>query len=233
VTMTITGSTSSSDDTTTTDDGGGNYNATATVSYVSTGSTTSTKKKVNKCFAGSETVTLGSGQVVPISDVSVGDVVLASDATGVLKYSKVIAVPHERNSERATFTQVTVASGRDLKLTADHLMLVAKDCQHSELLSASEVTVGMCAVTVGGMERVAAVKHDVAGEGIYTIVAADAELVVVSGFVASPFAVNHAVANAYYNVVRALPSSVMDIGVIKQASVFFGSLMSGDSLSLF
>ena len=44
-------------------------------------------------------------------------------------------------------------------------------------------------------------------EGVYTIVTDKADdLVIVNGIVASPFAVNHAVANAVYNVHRVLYS---------------------------
>ena len=59
-------------------------------------------------------------------------------------------------------------------------------------------------------------------DGVYTIVTDKADdLVVVNGIVASPFAVNHAVANAVYNVHRVL------YGVAPKLVVPMVAVMSG------
>ena len=55
-------------------------------------------------------------------------------------------------------------------------------------------------MTVSGEERVSAVET-VQGEGVYTIVTKE-EYIVVNGIIASPFGVNHMMANLYYNVHR-------------------------------
>ena len=59
---------------------------------------------------------------------------------------------------------------------------------------------GDCIMTVSGEERVAAVGV-VSGQGLYTFVTKE-EYVVVNGIIASPFAVNHVMANLFYNMHR-------------------------------
>jgi hypothetical protein len=175
----------------------------------------------NSCFAGSETVMMADGSMKAISDVVLGDSILASDSNGNVKFSNVIAIPHDRNSELATFTQLSTASA-DIKMTADHLVMVDSACNGvATLKAASSVESGMCLVSVDGSVAVESVKT-VQGRGIYSVVTEE-EFVVVNGFVASPFAVNHAVANAYYNVIRAVPA-LMNFDVVKQASAMFGSI---------
>jgi len=178
----------------------------------------------DSCFSGSETVLLQSGDTVPISAVRIGDIILASDSQGRTQHSKVIAVPHEFNQIRSTFTHVQVSSGKDLKLTAEHLMLISSNCVGDfKLMKASDVTPGMCAQTMSGSDRVTSVSHNVAGEGLYTVVV-EADYVVVNGFVASPFAVNHAVARAYYQVAQMLPAFVRQTKLFKQAGEIIGSM---------
>jgi hypothetical protein len=189
--------------------------------YVSTSSGTSSGSSSNSCFAGSESVMLADGSTKAISEVVVGDSILSADANGNAKFSNVIAVPHDRNNELATFTQISTAAG-DIKMTSEHLVMVDEACNGSNALkTASSVEAGMCLVSTSGSQSVESVKT-VQGHGIYSVVTEE-EFVVVNGFVASPFAVNHAVANAYYNVIRAVPS-LMNFDVVKQASMMFGSL---------
>lgn len=59
---------------------------------------------------------------------------------------------------------------------------------------------GDCVMTVSGEERVRSVEIT-QGLGVYTIVTKE-EFVVVNGIIASPFGVNHMMANLYYNVHR-------------------------------
>ena len=59
---------------------------------------------------------------------------------------------------------------------------------------------GDCVMTVSGQERVRAVEST-GGLGVYTIITKE-EFVVVNGIIASPFGVNHMMANLYYNVHR-------------------------------
>lgn len=162
------------------------------------------------CFAGSETVTMESGDIVPISEVVVGDKVLAySSAEKAAVFSEVVAVPHARNTAKATFQHIELASGADLKVTADHL-LPAGACAASlsasvpPLVRAADVHEGDCVLTAqDGLAAVVSNKEVVSNEGIYTIVT-NADFVVVNGIVASPFAVNHAVADFVYGIHRVM-----------------------------
>jgi hypothetical protein len=202
-----------------------------TTEYITIGATaaSSSSSSSSSCFAGSETVQLASGVVLPISEVRTGDVILSADRDGNTKFSEVIAVPHDRNSDVATFTRLATLAGADIKITADHLVMVEPTCTVSGapvLMTAEDVKTGMCLLSVvAGLDEVVSTSS-VTGSGVYTVVTNE-EMVVVNGFVASPFAVNHAVANAYYNVVRAVSSVVpglMGSSLMKQASLAFGSV---------
>ena len=163
--------------------------------------------ELKSCFAGSETLHLESGEVKSISDIKVGDRVLAADAAGRTSYSDVVFVPHRANSDDALFTHITTASGRDIKMTSSHIIL-AGPCHMTgplPLLYASSVIVGDCVMTVSGKDMVSTVET-VQGKGLYTIVTKE-EYVVVNGIIASPFAVNHMLANLYYNVHRLVHTS--------------------------
>ena len=154
------------------------------------------------CFAGSETLHLESGEVKSISDIRVGDRVLAADAAGQTSFSDVVFVPHRANGDDALFTHITTTSGRDIKMTPSHIVL-AGPCHLTgplPLLYASSVIVGDCVMTVSGKDMVSTVET-VQGKGLYTIVTKE-EYVVVNGIIASPFAANHMLANLYYNVHR-------------------------------
>jgi hypothetical protein len=168
-----------------------------------TGASSSSGKK-HSCFAGTETVQLTDGSHIMLSDVVVGDVVSTMTRDGVSRFSEVIAVPHQHNSELATFLNIKVSSGAEITLTAEHLLMVADKCIGSaELLAADKVRVGSCLITSTGPKPVVSVDL-MQRKGLYTIVTDD-EFLLVNGIMASPFAVNHAVANAYYNVLRAFP----------------------------
>jgi hypothetical protein len=174
--------------------------------YETSGTTgTASSSSSSSCFASSETVQVENGRIVSIADVTVGDRVLAADGIGAPTFAEVVAVPHDtKNTVRAEFVQLITATG-DIKLTADHLIIVSEECDgdlEAQLSAAKDVVVGDCLLTASGaLDAVEAVVEFVQGTGVHTIVT-DAEFVVVNGYVASPFAHNHAVANAYYNIIR-------------------------------
>jgi Hint module len=137
-----------------------------------------------------------------IADIRVGDRVLAADAVGRTFYSDVVFVPHGPNKDSAVFVQITTAHGRDIKMSKSHI-LPSGACNTASslpLVYAKNVNVGDCVMTVTGEERVSAVGV-VPSQGLYTIVT-KGEFVVVNGIIASPFAVNHMMANLYYNIHR-------------------------------
>ena len=138
------------------------------------------------CFAGSEQVTLENGHTKAMADVQVGDRVLMVNAKGQQVFSDVVYLPHGDNEEQATFAQVTTESGRDIKMTMNHI-LPAGACALSTLplVAAGRVVMGDCIQTVDGREQVVSVSQ-VEGKGIYTIIAME-ELIVVNGIVATPY----------------------------------------------
>jgi Hint module len=181
--------------------------STTSASQTASSRTTSTKS----CFAGSETLHLESGEVRAISDVRVGDRVLAADAAGRTSYSDVVYVPHSANSDDALFTHIITASGRDVKMTPSHI-ISAGPCHSSASLPlkyASSVSVGDCVMTVSGEDMVSTVAT-VQGKGLYTVVTKE-EYVVVNGIIASPFAASHMLANLYYNIHRFLYAAAPSI----------------------
>jgi hypothetical protein len=100
------------------------------------------------------------------------------------------------------FTAISTDAGRDLKMTANHI-LPAGSCAAPvlPLVAARQIAVGDCVQTASGREQVVSV-NKVEGQGIYTIVAME-ELIVVNGIVATPFGgVNPTLANMYYNLHR-------------------------------
>jgi Hint module len=149
-------------------------------------------------------VRLGAREVRFISDVKVGDRVLAADAAGRTFYSDVVFVPHGPNTQRSLFTHISTAAGRSVKMTSNHI-IPAGSCGSSAslpLVYASNVRVGDCIMTVSGEQTVSAVET-VKGEGLYTIVTT-AEYLVVNDILVSPFGTNHMAANLYYNIHRFL-----------------------------
>jgi Hint module len=165
-------------------------------------SPTSSSTSLKACFAGSETVSLESGEIKLISEVRAGDRVLAADASRQIVFSAVVFVPHTANMDSALFTHITTTQGKDIKMTQSHIIPAGSCGSLSPLpdVYASYVAVGDCIMTVSGMEEVSAVET-VQGQGLYTIVTME-EYVVVNGIIASPFAYNHMVANFYYNIHR-------------------------------
>jgi hypothetical protein len=165
----------------------------------------SSSSSSSECFAGSETVTLESGESKLISEVVVGDRVLASTAQGAFVFSYVIAVPHTKNNDRVIFNEISLVNGADIRMTGEHLLPVAASCGADTVFTitaAKDVAVNSCVMTVIGQSEVVS-NNKVAGTGIYTIVTNE-EYVVVNGVVASPFAVSHAVGNTFYYVYRAM-----------------------------
>lgn len=117
---------------------------------------------------------------------------------------QVVYLPHKRNKQQTDFVHIMTEGSRDLKITSNHILPCGK-CGSSAsyifpLISASQVNVGDCVMTVSGEEKVRTVEIT-QGLGVYTIVTKE-EFVVVNGIIASPFGVNHMMANLYYNIHR-------------------------------
>mmetsp|Transcript_30582 Transcript_30582/g.31125 ORF Transcript_30582/g.31125 Transcript_30582/m.31125 type:complete len:224 (+) Transcript_30582:68-739(+) len=154
------------------------------------------------CFSAVDTVQVEVGGVKQISDVRIGDRVLSySYAAKDFVYSTVVAVPHEPNSITASFIRIAT-NNKEIKMTPGHLIFAGSCGRDGELVSASQVKTGQCVKTIDGEEEVMTVDK-LSAKGIYTVITNE-EYVVVSGFVASPYAISHTLGNLYYNVHRAL-----------------------------
>jgi len=186
------------------------------------------------CFAGSETVQLQSGEAISISQVRVGDRLLAADRRGLTHFAAVVAVPHQQNSRPAVFSFITTDGGNDIKLTPNHLLLSGPCGSALSLTFAETVAPGSCILTTTGQESVSTNIKVVSSEGLYTIIT-EAELVVVNKVVASPFADNHAVTHAFYSTLRLLsalfPTALSLLGskVVRAAVEAFGGLTTAAS----
>ena len=137
-----------------------------------------------------------------MAEVQIGDDILTINGQGEQVFSPVVYKPYGRNERRTVFTTITTESGRDLTMTANH-MLPAGVCTMSNLpfVAAADVNVGDCVQTVSGRELIVSAGK-VEGKGIYTVIAME-ELIVVNGIIASPFGgVNPTLANIYYNLHR-------------------------------
>ena len=197
-------------------------------------SITSSSTTTTSCFAGSETLLLETGATVTMEDVQVGDKVLVASLDGKSTfYSPVMVLPHAANSIQTRFVQLSTVSGKDIKMTADHLVMSGVCGGSLSLVQAGSVKVGACLATVSGEEAVSAVSV-VVGEGVYTVVPEKDALLVVNGVIASPFAVNHLIANAFYNIHRVVLSvapSVMRTSFVSKVVSAFGELVAPASSS--
>lgn len=179
----------------------------------------------NSCFAGSETVLLESGEYKTLHDVSEGDRIMIVSMDGSVKgYSEVLVKPHGHNSIATVFVHMTTDSGRDIKMTADHLLLAGQCGAALTLVQAALVRPGHCLQSVLGQEKITSV-ISVHGAGVYTVVTKDAGLLVVNGIVASPFAVSHAVPEAFYDILRILHTFVPVNSDVKYVLNAFGDLL--------
>ena len=169
-----------------------------------------TSSSTSACFAGTESVTLESGETKSLTQVKVGDRVLTMNAkSGKMMFSDVVFLPHGSNTKSTTFVKITTVSGRDLKMTMNHVLPVGTcDTKQSlSYVSASEIVVGVCVETVHGREAIVSVES-IEGKGIYTMIAME-ELLVINGIIATPFGgINPTLANMYYNLHRLVYSLV-------------------------
>jgi len=168
-----------------------------------------------------------------MDQVQIGDKVLVASTTDLKStfYSAVMVSPHATNSLEARFIQLATESGKSIKMTADHLVMSGICGSTLALVQADTVQVGACLATVSGEDVVSAVSV-VAGKGIYTVVTKHDGLLIVNGIVASPFAVNHLVANSFYNIVRFV-YNVMPQSIAEKTSILslvigaFGDVITG------
>ena len=196
-------------------------------------STVAPTKAKAPCFASSETVTLESGAAKPLSEVALGDRILTANMDGSLKgFSEVIATPHSGDASKALFARIITQGGKDIKMTPSHLVL-AGDCNANlSLVGAGSVEAGQCIQTVDGQDQVLS-NTNTESVGMRSVVTKAGDLVVINGVVASPFAVNHWLADAWYTIHRgafALFPSLLANKLFTATSESFGDLAIEASL---
>ncbi|KAL4228656.1 hypothetical protein ACF0H5_011701 [Mactra antiquata] len=99
------------------------------------------------CFSGSDSVQLEDGREIPISDMRIGDKVLSMRSDGELGYSEVITFMDRDDLGYGVFYTLSTDSGKEITLTAKHLLYVVKqnssfDLNNIEAIFAETVTVG-------------------------------------------------------------------------------------------
>jgi hypothetical protein len=115
-------------------------------------------------------------------------------------------LPHKHNNIDAKFIQITTKTDEfSIKLSSTHLIPISVDCIKSKislnlLVQASEVHVDNCVYTTKGLKKIKSIKT-IEEQGIYTLIT-NQEFIVVNNIIASPFVVNHYIANKYYNFHR-------------------------------
>ena len=177
-----------------------------TVSYniiCSSSTTTGSSSSSSGCFSGFETLTLESGALVTMDKVQIGDKVMMSSEDGKTFFSPVIVIPHPLNFDDALFVRIITNSNRDIKTTTNHLIMSGKCGGKHSLKESGSLKVGDCVATING-DEVITTHTTLHGRGIYTVVTASDQNLVVNGIIASPFASNHLVANSFYNIHRAV-----------------------------
>merc|ERR1739848_235332 len=91
------------------------------------------------CFPADATVTTPDGTCVAMSDLQIGDIVLAISAEGLVA-SEVCAFAHRDSEVSASFVVISTDSGHSLVLTAEHLVPIC--FKGMEFIHAGNVMVG-------------------------------------------------------------------------------------------
>ena len=132
-------------------------------------------------------------------------------------------MPHKQNKVHATFAHISTSSGKDIKLTPDHLILSGRcgslsSAGSGALVRAADLQLKSCVKTVDGEEEVVTVNFVSGQEGIYTVVTNE-EYLVVNGIVASPFAINHVIAHTFYELHRLVYSFTKSTRLLESAPI--------------
>ena len=178
----------------------------------------------SSCFAGSEVVELISGEMRAMSEIKIGDTIAVATMDGQRAgFSPVVTIPHAKNKQEAEFVVLRTTTGRDIKMTADHLLMGGSCAKKMVLVQAGSLKMNDCILAVSGSEELVSVSR-IVSRGIYTVVTQYDGLLIVNGIVSSPFATNHLAANSFYNIVRlvsnVLPSMMKTLFASKVIELF-------------
>ena len=176
------------------------------------------------CFTSESTVELESGEDIPLSDLKIGSKILTMDKHGSLSYSDVIAIPHQGGDKQMeSFHTVSAGGIVAMEATAEHLVAVvdshSKNCHELDsadfknmhsLVSMSSLETGMCVAVVRNNQvkvmPISRVEVSKRLTSLTSVVTQNSGYPVVSGVVASSFALNDFFPHLFYNVHRVLYS---------------------------
>ena len=89
-------------------------------------------------------------------------------------------------------------------VTPTHLVMAGECGGTMTLIRAENVPVGSCLASISGHKKIIA-STKTSSRGVYSVITAHHDgIIVVNGFKASSFALNHEVSNIYYHIYRAL-----------------------------
>lgn len=185
------------------------------------------------CFAAGETLQLESGDLINIEDAQVGDRILtaSSSTSGQVSYAPIVSIPHSKNDILASLVRLGTLSGKSISMVQDHLLFAGTCGSELTLQLAGGVKEGDCVRTVQGEDEVVSVERHL-GRGVYTVVTTE-EYVVVSGVVASPFAITHTPCHLFYHIHRFLYSmapSILKSSFFQQLHGRFGEMITSTAL---
>lgn len=171
---------------------------TTTKTTVTTNNSSTSKKRT--CFSKDTLLQLEDGNTIKINDAKLGNKILSySIRENKLKYSPIIAIPHEENNILSEFVEIKTFSGKNIKMTTFHLIPLLKNNKKSfELSKAIDIEINDIIITVDGNEIVTA-KEIISENGIYTVVTNE-DYIVVNNIIASPFAISHLLPSFYYQI---------------------------------
>ena len=155
------------------------------------------------CFAGTEMLQLENGNMKAIQDAVIGDRVQVVSFDDKLSFAEIVALPHGKNTKEASFIELST-SGSSLKATPAHLVMAGSCDEEMNLIRAEDVSIGDCLATVDGPMKVISSRMT-KENGVYTVITSHSDgMIVVNGFKASSFAINHTMVNTFYTIHRVL-----------------------------
>ncbi|XP_065577708.1 sonic hedgehog protein-like isoform X2 [Artemia franciscana] len=101
--------------------------------HTSVKSESSSAARSGGCFTGDSLVTLQDGEQVKMSDVRIGDRVLAVDEDGNLIYSEVLLFLDRDVTDNRQFVKLTTESGETVELTASHLIFTVQSNEYETM----------------------------------------------------------------------------------------------------
>jgi hypothetical protein len=131
------------------------------------------------CFHADSTVMFESGETKKLSELTVGDRIKTGNDKGNFSFSEVLVLPHAKNTEPAAFLTLITETRKSVDMTSDHFI---PTCDY-EVVTAGELVVGDCLLTVDGKETLVEIAQT-AKYGVYTAVTSE-KFIVVNNVVAS------------------------------------------------